>query len=90
MALQFDMNGLANEILDKLQSSIQGAFTAWEIEVMSKVRHNYFGEGTNPKVDSYLKKEGNIIIGFLQANTYVLADSYGTGSFMLDNNPRII
>lgn len=89
MALHFNINGITNEILNKLKDSLEIAFTQWEIEVMSKVRHNYFGEGTNPKVDSYLKKEGNMIIGFLQANTYVLADSYGTGSFMLDNNPGL-
>lgn len=87
MALHFDKQGLANEILNKLQIELESAFNAWEIEVMSKVRHNYFGDDTNPKVGHELRKESNMIIGFLKANTYVLADSYGTGSFMLDNNP---
>lgn len=87
MALKFDMNGLTNEILNKLEIELESAFNAWEDEVMSKVRHNYFGKDANPEVGHSLKKETNAIIGFLKANTYVLADSYGTGSFMLDNNP---
>lgn len=87
MALHFDKVGLANEILNKLQVELESAFNAWEIEVMSKVRHNYFGNDVNPEVGHSFKRETNAIIGFLKANTYVLADSYGTGSFMLDNNP---
>lgn len=87
MGLRLNVKGLTNEILNKLKESMESAFNAWEIEVMSKVRHNYFGKDTNPKVAHKLKIEGNMIIGYLQANTYVLADSYGTGSFMLDNNP---
>lgn len=89
MALKFNINGLTNEILSKLKQELEVACTAWEFEVMSKVRHNYFGEGTNPQVDHFLKKESNAIVAYLQANTYVLADSYGTGSFMLDNNPGL-
>lgn len=87
MGLRLNVEGLTNEILNELKKSIESAFNAWEIEVMSKVRHNYFGEGTNPKVAHKLRIEGNMIIGYLQANKYVLADSYGTGSFMLSNNP---
>ena len=89
MALKFDKVGLANEILNKLSIELESACVAWEFEVMSKIGHNYFGEGTNPKVDHIIKTETDKIVAYLQANTYVLADSYGTGSFMLDNNPGL-
>lgn len=89
MALKFDKVGLANEILDKLQKEIAVAFLAWEDEVKSKTTHGLYGGGINPYVASTLKREGNALIGYLQANTYVLADSYGTGSFMLDDNPGL-
>ena len=85
--LQLDKQGLANELLDRLKIELESAGTAWEFEVSSKIGHNYFGEGTNPQVSHEIQSEVNKIILFLKANTYVLADSYGTGSFMLDNNP---
>lgn len=85
--LVFDKQGLAKELLKNLKIELETAGTAWEFEVMSKQGHNYFGEGTNPQVDHKIKTEVNGIVLYLQANTYVLADSYGTGSFMLDNNP---
>lgn len=85
--LKFDKQGLANEILNKLQKEIAVAFLAWEDEVKSKTTHGLFGGGINPYIASTLKREGDMLIGYLKANTYVLAESYGTGSFMLDNNP---
>lgn len=85
--LQLDKQGLANELLEKLKIELESAGAAWEIEVSSKVRHNYFGEDTNPQVSHEIQSEVKKIILYLKANTYVLADSYGTGSFMLDNNP---
>lgn len=87
--LRIDKQGLANEILDKLQKEIAVAFLAWEDEVKSKTTHGLYGGGINPYIASTLKREGNILIGYLKANTYVLAESYGTGSFMLDNNPGL-
>lgn len=89
MALRFDMNGITNEILNKLKEQLEYAFMTWENEVYNGLKHPYFGEGVRPEVSHYLKREKNIIIGYLQANTYVLADSYGTGSLMLDNNPGL-
>ena len=87
--LKFDMQGLTNEILNKLQKEIAVAFLAWEDEVKSKTTHGLFGGGVRPYIASTLKREGNMLIGYLKANTYVLAESYGTGSFMLDDNPGL-
>lgn len=88
MSLKFNIKGLTNEILNKLEIELSNAFETWKQEVLSKVRHNYFGGGINPQVEYQLKRETNIIIAYLKANSYVLADSYGTGSFMLTNSPR--
>lgn len=87
MSLRFNMNGIINEILNKLEQNLEYAFIAWRTEVLSKLKNPYLGEGNNPEVEYELKKESNKIIGYLKANTYVLADSYGTGSLMLTDNP---
>lgn len=85
MALRIDKKGLANEILDKLKIELDSVFEIWEKEVYSKLKHQTFRD--NAIVESYLIKETNKIIAYLKANTYTLADSYGTGSLMLSNNP---
>ena len=41
----------------------------------------------NAYIDSEIKKTSKLIVAYLEANTFVLADSYGTGSLMLSNNP---
>lgn len=89
MALKFNMNALTNEILINLQTELNQAFRYWKNEAKSKFGQNTFGDGSSPEVSSYLRREGNIIIGYLQANTSALANSYGTGSLMLDNNPGL-
>lgn len=89
MALRFDMNGLTNEILNKLEEQLEYAFINWENEVLSKVSHPFYGKSGREKVDHFLQRERKAIVGYLQANAYVLADSYGTGSLMLDNNPGL-
>ena len=89
MALRFDMNGLTNEILKKLEEQLDYAFIAWRTEVLSGLKHPFYGMSERPEVEYEIKKQGKIIIGYLKANTYVLADSYGTGSLMLDNNPGL-
>lgn len=48
-----------------------------------------YGDETKAYIASSMKREANKIIGYLSANTYVLAESYGTGSFMLDDNPGL-
>ena len=88
MALKFDIKGLNNEILNKLHKELVDACIAWENEVKSKTTHGLFGGGINPYIESHLKRESKAIVGFLEVNTYVLAESYGTGSFMLTNYPE--
>lgn len=87
MALKLDIKGLNNEILDKLKTQLDYACIAWRTEVLDHLKHPYFGEGENPHVEYFLRKESKSIIGYLEVNTYVLADSYGTGSLMLTSNP---
>ena len=85
--LQFDKQGLANEILKKLEIELEHSFIAWRTEVLSKLKHPFFGTDTRPEVEYEIKKESSRIVAYLKANTYVLADSYGTGSLMLKDNP---
>lgn len=87
MALKFNIKAITSEILNQLQKQLGYAFDIWESEVYSKLKNPYFGEGIRPEVSHYFEREGNIIVGYLQANTYVLADSYGTGSLMVLSNP---
>lgn len=85
MGLRLDIKGLTNEILNKLEDELNWAFEAWETEVYSKMKTAEFAD--NAEVEAELHKESNRIIAYLKANTYVIADSYGTGSLMLDNIP---
>lgn len=87
MALRFDITGLTNEILDKLQEQLEYAFVAWRTEVLNNLKHPFYGTDMRPEVSYYFQREAKTIVGFLQANTYVLADSYGTGSLMVLSNP---
>lgn len=85
MALKFNINGLVNEILKNLENELQWVLQSWENEVIKNMRFAEFQK--NADVDFSLQKETNTIIAYLKANTYVLADSYGTGSLMLTDNP---
>jgi hypothetical protein len=85
MGLKFDKNALANEILKNLEKEFKWVFQAWENEVISKMRNSEFQK--NADIDFELRKESRAIIAYLKANTYVLADSYGTGSLALVSNP---
>ena len=83
--LKFDKQGLANEILEKLKQELPFALTAWKNEVIAFMNFNHFKK--NAELDYEIEQEGKKIIAYLKANTYVLADSYGTGSLMLLDNP---
>lgn len=87
MGLRFDMNGLTNEILAKLEEQLNYALIAWRTEVLNKLKHPFYGTDERPYVEYEIKRQSDAIIAYLKANTYVLADSYGTGSLMLSNNP---
>ena len=83
--LQFDKQGLVNELLNNLEEEFKWTFEAWKNEVFKYMRYNEFK--TQANLDFELEKEKNKIIAYLKANTYVLADSYGTGSLMATDNP---
>lgn len=83
--LKFDKQGLANEILKNLEIELQDVFEKWKEEVENKMRNIEFKQ--NAVVEKEITRISNSIIVYLRANTYVLADSYGTGSLMLSNNP---
>lgn len=85
MALRLDKDKLINDLLDKLKIELESVFEVWESEVYSRLKFGEFAD--NAEVEAELKKESQCIIAYLRANTYVLADSYGTGSLMLSNNP---
>ena len=85
MALQFDKKNLLKDLLNNLQDELKSALSSWKKEVEDNMRYDEFRN--NAEIDSEIERESNIIIAYLKANTYVLADSYGTGSLMLTNNP---
>lgn len=85
MGLRLDINGLINEILNKLETELRWAFEAWETEVYQKLKTPEFAD--NAEVEAKLHRESNTIIAYLKANPVAIADSYGTGSLMLDNIP---
>lgn len=83
--LKFDKKGLANELLNNLVIELKWVLQAWENEVVKYMGNSEFQ--ANADLDYEIKKESETIIAYLKANTYVLADSYGTGSLMLTDNP---
>ncbi len=85
MALRLDIEGLTNEILMKLEIELQWAFEAWETETYGRLKESKFAD--RAEVEAQVKRNSKNIIAFLRANKYAIADSYGTGSLMLDNIP---
>lgn len=85
--LKFDKEGLAQELLKNLKSELKWVFQAWEGNVIKYMRHPLFQKNADLDFKSKLEKETNTLIAYLEANTYVLADSYGTGSLALTSNP---
>lgn len=85
MALQLDVQGLTNEILNKLEIELNWAFEAWETEAYSRLMDIEFAD--RAVIEAELQRQSNSIIAYLKANKFALADSYGTGSLMLDDIP---
>lgn len=85
--LKFDKEGLANELLKNLKLELQWVLQAWEGNVIKYMRYTEFQKNANLDFKSKIQKETNTLIAYLEANTYVLADSYGTGSLALTSNP---
>lgn len=92
MGLRFDINKFTNEFLRILEEEIRNAAESWERDIYANVNssfYNYIFEGKRAKVENVVRTEVNGIIAYLKANTYVIVSSYGTGSLMLDDNPRV-
>lgn len=85
MGLRLDVDKLTKELLNKLEEELKYAFSVWEDEVYSKRGENDFKDYV--EVEAEVKKNSNKIIAYLRANPVALADSYGTGSLMLESNP---
>lgn len=85
MGLRLDVDKLTKELLNKLEEELKYAFSVWEDEVYSKRGENDFKDYV--EVEAEVKKNSNKIIAYLRANPAALADSYGTGSLMLESNP---
>ena len=83
--LQLDKQGLANELLENIEEELKWVLENWKNEVIKYMGFNEFKRNAN--TDYELERESNMIVAYLKANTYVLADSYGTGSLMLSDNP---
>lgn len=87
MALHFNVKGLINELLKNLIKELAVAYEKWENEVYRYLRKPYLGYNLKSRVEWEINRESKKIISYLKANSYVLADSYGTGSLMLKDNP---
>lgn len=87
MALRLDIEGITNEILNKLEEELQWAFEAWETESYSRLKEAKFAD--RAVIEAEVKRNSKSIIAFLKANKYAIADSYGTGSLMLNDIPGL-
>lgn len=88
MGLRLDYNKLINDYITNFKVELEFALEHWEQEVKSHIMSDFIKKHGNPQVNSYIKQEQNALVGFLEANPAVLADSYGTGSFMnIKDNP---
>ena len=87
MALQFKYDKLMKDYINIFSKELKIALKAWEVEVETHIMSNFIKKHGNPQVNSYVEETENAVIGFLEANPAVLADSFGTGSLMniIDN-----
>lgn len=97
MGLSLDYKALMNDYIKYFMSELDISLKAWEIEVKSGLSSNFANSVTGGKtkkiprawVNSYVENTSTVIKGFLEANTVVIADSFGTGSLMLQDNPAL-
>lgn len=83
--LQFDTKAFRLEYLKIFEEELYAAKVEWEFEVIRYLGHPYFSK--HAKVWGEVDRKINHIILHLKANTYALADTYGTGSLMTSDNP---
>lgn len=80
MGLKFDIPKIRQKLIELLKDEINQALEHWKLDVIAKMGNYYFK--SKALVDKRIEAEGNVVKAFLEANNYVLADSYGTGSLM--------
>ena len=85
MPLRFNISGLTNEILHNLEIELDAALDAWKSEAYNKRGNS--DVSFKAKFDTELKRKTKGFIAYLKANPAALADSYGTGSLMIESNP---
>lgn len=92
MALYLNKEKLADELLEKLKEELKDAGKSWEIDAYKYfrgIKYTYENKELKAKVNTYIERQSNVVIAHFEANTVALADSYGTGSLMLDDNPGL-
>lgn len=83
--LRFNINAFSSEFLEILEEELKNVVEIWEQDVCKYMENPYFKGLKSFK--EIVKKEGRRVIVELKASPAVIADSYGTGSLMLDNIP---
>jgi len=92
MALHINKEMLAKELLEKFEKELKIAGKEWESDAYKYfrgIKYTYSKKKLKAKVDTHIEILANQVIAHFKANTIALADSYGTGSLMLDNNPGL-
>lgn len=92
MALYLNKEKLADELLEKLKEELKDAGKSWETDAYKYfrgIKYTYENKELKAKVNTYIERQSNVVIAHFEANTVALADSYGTGSLMLDDNPGL-
>ena len=87
MALRLNVNGLTNEFLNIFEQELDDALNRWKTELFDNLRHRFYFKYAQASHE--IHRQSKMIVAYLKANPYVLADSYGTGSLMLDDNPGL-
>ena len=85
MGLKFDSKAAIEDFIVLLTDELSYAFLAWKNEVLINMQHPFYKK--KGEVEAEINIETKKIIAKLKANPFVLADSFGTGSLMLDDNP---
>lgn len=88
MALKFEAEKAMQDYINYFYEELDWALKAWEAEVYKYTRNKFLLK-KNAEVNTYIQREENILIGFLEATPAILADSFGTGSLMnIQDNPN--
>lgn len=83
--LRFNYKLASEDFTQKFIKNLEGALDSWKEEVLYNVNYKEFKKSATARYT--IKRETKEIVAILKANTYTLADSYGTGSLMDTSNP---